>query len=103
MDKLATEEIVFTNNYVQPLCTPSRHSLMTGRYPYRSGMQHNVIRVPFPKCSGLQYKMLPEYLKELEYDTHIIGKWHLGSCRLECMPTYRGFDTFFGGLAGGAD
>jgi arylsulfatase A-like enzyme len=44
---------------------------------------------------------LPEYLKELNYSTFLLGKWHLGSYTPEYFPTRRGFDYFYGYLTGG--
>jgi len=44
--------------------------------------------------------MMPAYLKDLGYNTHMLGKWHLGMCRKECTPGWRGFDTFSGAMAG---
>ncbi|ELU02545.1 hypothetical protein CAPTEDRAFT_109345 [Capitella teleta] len=96
IDALATEGVIFTNNYVQSVCTPSRHALLTGRYPHRSAMQNLVIMSNQARCTGLGYKFLPEYLKDLGYSTHAVGKWHVGYCREECLPTHRGFDSFFG-------
>ncbi|ELT95037.1 hypothetical protein CAPTEDRAFT_126817, partial [Capitella teleta] len=103
LDALASKGVILTNNYVQALCSPSRHALMTGRYPYKSAMQSFVV-LPFEaKCTGLEYKLLPQYLKELGYENHLIGKWHLGYCREECLPTSRGFDSFYGLLDGAGD
>ncbi|ELU12468.1 hypothetical protein CAPTEDRAFT_223869 [Capitella teleta] len=48
----------------------------------------------------LKYNFISDYLKELKYNTHASGKWHLGYCNKECTPTYRGFDTFSGGYSG---
>ncbi|ELU00682.1 hypothetical protein CAPTEDRAFT_125641 [Capitella teleta] len=101
IDKLARKGVVMTNSYSTHVCTPSRHALMTGRYPYKTGMQNFVIPGDAPVCSGLEYKFLPQYLKSLGYNTHAVGKWHLGDCRDECLPTERGFDSFYGLLLGG--
>ncbi|XP_067658829.1 arylsulfatase B-like [Haliotis asinina] len=96
IDKLATEGIIFENAYVQPLCTPSRTAFMSGMYPFHAGTQHATIHRGQAACVPLNYTFLPQELKKLGYATHMIGKWHLGFCKWECTPTYRGFDTFFG-------
>ncbi|BFZ23619.1 hypothetical protein BsWGS_26657 [Bradybaena similaris] len=69
---------------------------MTGMYPFRLGLQHLVI-LPYQNvCVPLNLTTLPEVLKREGYSTHIVGKWHMGMCRWECTPTYRGFDSFYG-------
>ncbi|XP_071100463.1 arylsulfatase B-like [Haliotis cracherodii] len=96
IDKLATEGIIFENAYVQPYCSPSRTAFMSGMFPFKVGMQHAVLIDSQAACVPLNYTFLPQELKKLGYATHMVGKWHLGFCKWECTPTYRGFDTFFG-------
>ncbi|CAG5119578.1 unnamed protein product [Candidula unifasciata] len=96
IDGLAKSGIILNQTYVQPLCSPSRSALMTGMYPFRLGLQHVVILAYQNVCMPLNLTTLPEVLKKEGYATHIVGKWHLGMCRWECTPTYRGFDSFYG-------
>ncbi|KAG8186130.1 hypothetical protein JTE90_022719 [Oedothorax gibbosus] len=103
LDALASSGIVLNNHYTECLCTPSRGSLMTGKYPIRLGLQHLVIRAGEASGLPLNMKIMPQYLKNLGYDTHIVGKWHLGYMQKEYTPIYRGFDSFFGMYNGMVD
>lgn len=96
MKIMAEEGTELDQYYVQPQCTPSRTALMTGLYPYHQGMQHGVIYPTQQECTPLSVDLLPKALKDVGYDTHLVGKWHLGFCDKACTPPERGFDTFYG-------
>ena len=100
IDKLISSGVELDRFYVQPTCSPSRAELMTGKSAMRLGITR-----PISKNQklglGLEEKILPQYLKELNYSTYLLGKWHLGSYIPDYFPTRRGFDYFYGYLTGG--
>ncbi|HEX9852004.1 MAG TPA: sulfatase-like hydrolase/transferase, partial [Woeseiaceae bacterium] len=95
IDRLADEGVRMTSFYAGAnVCSPSRASLLTGRYPIRSGMQF-VIR---PHSAGglpAEEITIAELLRNAGYATGMIGKWHLGH-QAEYWPTRQGFDSFYG-------
>ena len=95
IDRLASEGMRFTSALsANPVCSPSRAALLTGRYPTRVG----VPRVLFPEDTtglALDETTLAETLRARGYRTKCIGKWHLGT-GAKYLPTARGFDEYFG-------
>jgi arylsulfatase A-like enzyme len=103
IDMLAKTGAELTSFYAQPMCTPTRACLMTGRYPFRYGLQTAVI--PSAHTYGLPTDewLLPQALKEVGYTTAIVGKWHLGHADKKYWPRQRGFDHQYGPLIGEID
>ena len=74
IDTLAADGVVLNNFYVQPLCNPSRGALLTGRHPMHFGFQHLMPLLPYMATGlPLHFKLLPQYLKQYSYATHIVG------------------------------
>ena len=103
IDRLAQEGARLTQFYAQPMCTPTRASLMTGRYPFRYGLQTLVILSAGDYGLPTDEWLLPQALKEAGYSTAIIGKWHLGHADMKFWPRQRGFDHAYGPLIGELD
>ncbi len=100
MDKLAVEGVRFTQFYVgAPVCSPSRASLLTGRYPQRAQLARNASRDRGMPSSQVT---IAEMLKKTGYCTALFGKWHLGST-LAISPNAQGFDEFLGHKVGCID
>jgi arylsulfatase A-like enzyme len=103
LDKLALGGARFDHFYVQPLCSPTRAALLTGRYPMRHGLQMGVVRPWAQFGLPLEERTLPQALREAGYTTAIFGKWHLGHFKPEYLPTRRGFDRQYGHYNGALD
>ncbi|XP_042228154.1 arylsulfatase B-like [Homarus americanus] len=103
IDALAYSGVILNNYYVQPICTPSRSALLTGKHPIHTGLQHSTIGGPHPYGLAPTETLLPKHLTSLGYINHHVGKWHLGFFKKTYTPTYRGFESHFGYWSGRID
>jgi arylsulfatase A-like enzyme len=99
-DALAAGGVRFTQFRVNPLCAPTRASLLSGLSSLEAGMWRGPSqREEIDRALRPGVKLLPQYLKEAGYATGIFGKWHLGY-KSPDLPNERGFDEFVGFLGG---
>src|SRR5262245_48436391 len=103
LDELAASGARLEQFYAQPVCSPTRAALLTGRYPMRHGLQVGVVWPHAQYGLPLEERTLPQALKEAGYATAIIGKWHLGHFQRAYLPTARGFDHQYGHYNGWID
>lgn len=100
MDKLVQEGVELDSHYVQPVCSPTRTALMSGRFTSRFGphvLAPTNLRAFLPGTITMATA-----LKQAGYSTHMAGKWHLGS-KPEWGPQNYGFDHSYGSLNGAVD
>ncbi|MFI3325266.1 MAG: sulfatase [Clostridia bacterium] len=109
IDKLASEGLVFTDAYAScPVCSPSRASMMTGKYPARVGVTEwiggdtkgKLLGAPYLHYLPLEEVCIAKAMKKGGYRTWHVGKWHLGT--EEYYPEKHGFDVNIGGCHRGA-
>lgn len=105
LNSLAEDGIRFTQFYNAARCCPTRASLMTGLYPHAAGMGGMTPPKWEPRSSyGPSYQgyinkeaiTIAEALKEADYQTAMVGKWHVGDMKEWQWPENRGFDWFYG-------
>lgn len=130
LDRLARDGVRFDQFYNAARCCPTRATLMTGLHPHEVGVGHMILPIrPVtdgdPKHPRSAFRLeskdraaipsnyqgwldvaiptLPEMLKAAGYGTYMTGKWHLANEKPETWPLQRGFDRFYGHLAGTSD
>jgi arylsulfatase A len=109
MDRIAQEGLIFTDGHcADTVCTPSRYSLLTGRYSWRTSLKHNVLRAEGPCLIEPGRMTVASLLKAHGYRTAMFGKWHLQmefpgkvgqrdwSQPITDGPNDHGFDHYFG-------
>lgn len=98
IDKLAREGLLFTSFYAQPLSTPSRAAMMTGRLPVRTGLVRPILTGEKLKANPWDGEVTAAgLLQKAGYHTGMIGKWHLGEIE-GAYPQQNGYDEYFGFL-----
>ena len=105
IDKLASEGMRFTEAYAAcPVCSPTRASILIGKYPARLGITQWIggsnEPTPYRHYMPLEEVTLAEVLKGRGYATGFVGKWHLGN--KPYYPEHQGFDINIGGDSSGA-
>eukprot|EP00908_Phaeocystis_cordata_P008457 Transcript_19134.p1 GENE.Transcript_19134~~Transcript_19134.p1 ORF type:complete len:530 (-),score=182.55 Transcript_19134:868-2400(-) len=87
--------------YVQPSCSPTRATILTGRKPLHTGINFWLPNI----AAGLSLNevTLANVLNKRSYTSHAVGKWHLGFHKTPYTPTFRGFSSFYGYYEGSED
>lgn len=100
IDRLAREGVELDRFYVQPMCSPTRAGLMTGKSPMRLGITRAIAKIDETGLPRSE-KILPQYLADAGYQRLMVGKWHLGHHTPDLFPQARGFEHFYGHVTGG--
>ncbi len=102
IDALAGRGVRISDGYVSAaVCSPSRAGFYTGRHQQRHGFEYNIAGRDTRRGMSTEEATIADFMREQGYATGLIGKWHLGK-RKEHHPLSRGFDEYFGMLAGGS-
>lgn len=103
LDQLAADGLCLSQHYAgAPVCSPSRAALLTGRYPYRTGV-FNVHEVLGLDRIAVEEVTLGDCFQQAGYATGYVGKWHNGALDRRYHPNARGFAEFAGFCGGWAD
>ena len=100
IDRIAREGITLERFYVQPICSPTRAAVMTGKSPARLGVVQPISKLD-PTGLPIKERILPQFLAAQGYQALMVGKWHLGHREKRYFPHARGFEHFYGHVTGG--
>ena len=102
IDALAEAGVLLTDGYVSAaVCSPSRAGLYTGKHQQRHGFEYNIAGRDTHTGMATDQTTIADMARAQGYATGLIGKWHLGKLE-QHHPLSRGFDEYFGMLAGGS-
>jgi arylsulfatase A-like enzyme len=100
LDQLVRDGLCLTQHYsASPVCAPARASLLTGRYPHRTGVLDTLELRGLDRL-GLRETTIADLLRGAGYVTGLVGKWHNGAFDRRYHPNRRGFEEF-AGFSGG--
>jgi arylsulfatase A len=103
LDGLARDGVCLTQHYSgSPVCAPARASLLTGRYPHRTGAVDTLHGRGLDRIS-LSETTIADVFRAAGYRTGLVGKWHNGALDARFHPNARGFDEFIGFSGGLSD
>ena len=102
IDRLAKSGTIIDSHYVQPVCSPTRSTLLTGRYPTHTGV-YTIVSPGAAWGLPLAERTLADALRSAGYRTALTGKWHLGEFDKAYQPNARGFDHQYGHFFGMLD
>jgi len=100
-DAMHAAGVSFSNYYVQPSCSPTRATLLTGRKPVHTGINYWIPNAAYGL--PLNETTLAQVMNARGFRSHAVGKWHLGLHKSSYLPTFRGFDSFYGFYEGSED
>lgn len=100
IDQLVAEGVSLSQHYsASPVCAPARASLLTGRYPHRTGAIDTLELRGLDRIA-LRERTIADGLRQAGYVTGLVGKWHNGALDPRFHPNQRGFDEFVGFCGG---
>jgi arylsulfatase A-like enzyme len=102
LDRLAHSGTTLSSLYVQPVCSPTRATLLTGRYVSHTGV-YEIVKPHAKWGLPLGERTIAQALREAGYETAICGKWHLGEFQPGYLPMHRGFEHQYGLWFGALD